>query len=250
MVRPLAKLATNIDCYNDNISHFPQDSPQRTLQEFDDSPPQGERASPSESSESRTEAENQQMTPKGATRGIQECTSVSTLSITLLQHDPQVTDEDVVYDWPVIKQRNTSSPGDDDIKLPGDVDPKTLFDDPGYTEGMIRAANGGNSDVSGSKLASQPRSQLPSTEHTPSSPSGLPLQDAHLETTDPNAPKIKSQSVQLSQVPGMNSIIDSLALLNYDDSELNQLDPLIATCLRSPNLSDTSTDDEIAISDV
>ena len=113
--------------------------------------------------------------------------------------------------------------------MPGIVDLTALFDDPGYTKGMMQAGNGGKSKNS--------ESQIPTQQH-------LPLQ--RLESS--SAPKSQTLSVQMSRVPGMKSSIDSLALLDYDDSELNELDPMIASCLRSPNLSDT--DDEIAISEV
>ena len=114
---------------------------------------------------------------------------------------------------------------------------------------MQAGKNGGNSSDSGAKQ-SQLQLQLSTQEHTPSSadflasPFGLPLQ--HLGSS--NASKMQTLSVQMGRVPGIKSSIDSLALLDYDDSELNELDPVIASCLKSPNLSDT--DDEIAISEV
>lgn len=114
--------------------------------------------------------------------------------------------------------------------MPGIVDLTALFDDPGYTKGMMLAGNDGN-----------PKD---GAECQQSRPQRLPLQN--LESS--SGPKMRSLSVQMSQAPGMKSSIDSLALLDYDDSELNELDPMIASCLRSPNLSDT--DDEIAISEV
>lgn len=182
------------------------------------------------------------MTPEGAQEGIiQECVGGSIPSITLRQHDLQTAadEDDVVYDQPVIKQGKSSSAGGvkdggcDDIKVPAIVDLTTLFDDPGYTKGLNLASDGGDSKNSESQLPIQRK--VSTQKHT-----------SNLGSS--SAPKMQTLSVQMSRAPGMKSSIDSLALLDYDDSELNELDPMIASCLRSPNLSDT--DDEIAISEV
>ena len=180
------------------------------------------------------------LTPEGAQEGIiQECVGGSIPSITLRQHDLQTStanDDDVVYDQPVIKQGKSSSAvgdkdgGCDDIKVPGIVDLSALFDDPGYTKGLNLAGDGGDPKNG----ESQPPTQRKlSTQR---------------RTSHSNVPKMQTLSVQMTQMPGMKSSIDSLTLLDYDDSELNELDPMIASCLRSPNLSDT--DDEITISEV
>lgn len=182
------------------------------------------------------------MIPEGAQEGIiQECVGGSIPSITLRQHDLQTAadEDDVVYDQPVIKQGKSSSAsgvkdgGYDDIKVPGIVDLTALFDDPGYTKGLNLASDGGDSKNSESQLPIQWK--VSTQKHT-----------SNLGSS--SAPKMQTLSVQMSRAPDMKSSIDSLALLDYDDSELNELDPMIASCLRSPNLSDT--DDEIAISEV
>lgn len=175
------------------------------------------------------------MTPEGAQEGIiQEYVGVSIPSIISHQHDLQMSavKDDVVYDKPVIKQgRSPSVTGirDDDIKVPGIVDLSALFDDPGYTKGLNLAGNDGDSKNSESQLPVHVQRKL----------------STHKRTSNLESSSVHSLSVQMSRVPGMKSSIDSLALLDYDDSEL---DPTIASCLRSPNLSDT--DDEIAISEV
>ena len=94
----------------------------------------------------------------------------------------------------------------------GNFDLTELFDDPGYTTGGLLNLT----------------------------------QTSNLESS--KSPKIHTLSVQMNRVPGMKSSIDSLALLDYDDSELSELDPMIVSCLRSPNLSDT--DDETTTSEV
>ena len=45
--------------------------------------------------------------------------------------------EEVVYDRPVISQVDKQAVKNDEID-PTSVDPRTLFDDPGYTEGMVK----------------------------------------------------------------------------------------------------------------
>ena len=216
------------------------------MRDFDASLPEDAEsaASPCQSRESQvSEADNHRMTPEGAQEGIiQEYHGALIPSIISHQHhDLQmsaVDEDDVVYDKPVIKQgRSPSLAGirDDDIKVPGIVDLSALFDDPGYTKGLNLAGNDGDSKNSESQLPAHVQRKLSTHKHT-----------SNLENS--SAPKMHSLSVQMGRVPGMKSSIDSLALLDYDDSELNELDPMIASCLRSPNLSDS--DDEIAISEV
>jgi hypothetical protein len=222
---------------------FPKDSP-LILRDYDDSLPEGiestSAASPCQSRESQDiGADNHRMTPECTQEGIiQEYVSAPIPSITSRQHDLQTStaDDDIVYDKPVIKQgRSLSVAGvkDDDIKVPGIVDLSALFDDPGYTKGLNLAGNDGDPKSSESQLPTQRK--LSTHKRT-----------SNLERS--SAPKMQSLSVQMGRVPGMKSSINSLALLDYDDGELNELDPMIASCLRSPNLSDT--DDEIVISEV
>jgi hypothetical protein len=221
---------------------FPKDSP-LILRDYDASLPEGveSAASPCQSRESQDiGADNHRMTPEGAQEGIiQEYVGAPTPSITSRQHDLQTgtaDEDDVVYDKPVIKQgRSLSVAGvkDDDIKVPGIVDLSALFDDPGYTKGLNLAGSDGDPKNSESQLPTQRK--LSTHKRT-----------SNLESS--SAPKMQSLSVQMGRVPGMKSSINSLALLDYDDGELNELDPMIASCLRSPNLSDT--DDEIVISEV
>ena len=186
------------------------------------------------------------MTPEGAQEGIiQEFVGGLMPSISPRQHDLQTSaaagEDDVVYDKPVIKQGKGPSAGGgvkaggcDDIKVPAIVDLSTLFDDPGYTKGLNLAGEGGGDSKNS-------ESQLPIQRK-------LSTQKRTSNSESSKSPKMHTLSVQMNRVPGMKSSIDSLALLDYDDSELSELDPMIASCLRSPNLSDT--DDEIAISEV
>lgn len=151
-------------------------------------------------------------------------------------------DEEVVYDRPIISQ----GIGSNDIKLEG-IDPSTIFDDPGYTEGMMMHKN-------------QPQN-LPEDGHQPSNDLSLqqlvPLKQAtavtHSEgsengSTSGTIEVVQTLSVQMSQAPAMKSSINSLSLLNFDEDELGDFDPVVASHFRTQTLSDT--DDEIAISEV
>ena len=149
-------------------------------------------------------------------------------------------DEEVVYDRPIISQ----GIGSNDIKLEG-VDPSTIFDDPGYTEGMMMHKN-------------QPQN-LSEDDHQPSNDLSLqqlvPLKQAtavaHSEGSENGSGTVEvvqTLSVQMSQAPAMKSSINSLSLLNFDEDELGNFDPVVASYFRTQTLSDT--DDEIAISEV
>ena len=187
----------------------------------------------------KTDLENYRLTPEGAQEG----------SSGRVSGHLQPSYEDVVYDQPIVLQGKPSSGGaeyGDELEL-GGVDPTKLFDDPSYTRGMMHTSTISNGCSSEHKQ-SQLQDQLPTQEHTPAT--NLLASHQHILSCDRELDSGTGSEMQtLSvQVPGMKSSIDSLALFDYDDGELNELDPAIASCLRTPNISDT--EDDIAISEV
>ena len=176
--------------------------------------------------------------------GSRESIVEAAKSITLHHDGLQPVDDDILYDKPIISHGKPSSAGakdSDDLKLDG-VDPRTLFDDPDYTKGMMQ----------GSQPQQQPAEQNKTSDaRAVSTQTFVPLkrEQRKAQELDPGREaETRSLSVQLGQVPDMKSSINSLELLNFDDSELDELDPMVASCLRTPIMSDT--DDEIAISEV
>ena len=192
------------------------------------------------------DSERSQLTPEGVQELNRKQNDVQPNPFTTIHCGIQAADEDVVYDQPIVLHKKQSSDmaendndNDDIIDLKG-VDPRLLFDDPGYTEGMLKQRQ--SQDL-----------ELPAQENTPeadlmaaNSIQLLTMEQQVGISTD--KPEMQTLSEQTSRLPGMKSSINSLSLLDYDENELNDLDPVIASCLRTPNLSDT--DDEIAISKV
>ena len=183
-----------------------------------------------------------QLTPRGLWEGNGKLNDSRSASTTQ-GGDVLIVEQDVVYDQPIVLHKKQPPDGaendDNDVDLEG-VDLRTLFDDPGYTKGMMKQSQS---------------HALSAQEYTPQTD----LQAANSLThniqmhsnkvwEDGAEPEMKTLSVQMGRVPVMKSSINSLSLLDYDDSELDELDPVIASCLRTPYLSDT--DDEIAISEV
>lgn len=192
----------------------------------------------------KVDTESCQLTSEDVQKGNREQNDV--------QHNPfipihcgiQAEDEDVLYDQPIISHRNQSSDetenGDDnDVDLKG-VDPRMLFDDPGYTEGMLKQRDSlglpAQENTPGDDLLGANSLQL----LTPGQQVGRST-DEVLKT----APEMQTLSEKIGRVPVS---FNSLSLLDYGENELNDLDPVVASCLKTPNLSDT--DDEIAISKV
>lgn len=192
------------------------------------------------------DTESSQLILEGVQKGNREQNDGQSNPLTAMP-----ADEDVVYDQPIVLHKKQSSDmaendndNDDIVDLKG-VDPRMLFDDPGYTEGMLKQRQ--SQDL-----------ELPTQENTPgadltvaNSKQLLTMGQEVGKSTDEmlnTAPEMQTLLEQTGHLPGMKLSINSLSLLDYDENELNDLDPVIASCLRTPNLSDT--DDEIAISKV
>ena len=190
-------------------------------------------------------AEIQQL-KAGVQVGSRESIDEAPKSTTRHCNGVQPVDDDVLYDKPIISHGKPASGGEkdsDDVNLEG-VDPSTLFDDPGYTEGLRI--------IQGSQPSTEPEVDESTNTGSISMQTSVP-QLQRVQSKDPElepgrVAETQSLSLQLGKVPGMKSSINSLQLLNFDDSELEELDPVVASCLRTPILSDT--DDEIAISEV
>ena len=189
------------------------------------------------------DSESSQLTPEGVQEGNREQYDVQPNPFTTIHPRIQVEDEDVVYDQPIALHKQQSSDmaendnDNDEIVDLKDVDPRMLFDDPGYTEGMLKQRQ--SQDL-----------ELPTQENLMSKQLLTTGQQVGKSTDGMlnTAPEMQTLSEQTSLLPGMKSSINSLSLLDYDENELSDLDPVIASCLRTPNLSDT--DDEITISKV
>ena len=119
---------------------------------------------------------------------------------------------EVLYDLPVVV---VNKPADDNQR-----DLKNLFDDPGYTKGMMAA-----------RLASdEPSPQAPQDT---SDETGFEIDDND-EFQAMAVSSVKPTDTLATQVnPTLKLSVDSLALLDYQEDELGDLDPDIASCLMS-----------------
>ena len=199
------------------------------------------------------DTESTQPTPEGIQEGNREQNDVQPNPFIAIHHGIQAADEEVVYDQPIIlhnKQSSDTAENDNDnndiVDLKG-VDPRMLFDDPGYTEGMLKQRQSQDLELAVPAQENTPGADLMAVDSIQLLTTAQQVGQSTNEVLN-TAPEMQTLSAQISHLPGMKSSNNSLSLLDYDENELNDLDPVNASCLKTPNLSDT--DDEIAISKV
>ena len=113
---------------------------------------------------------------------------------------------EVLYDLPVVV---VSKPADGGNQK----DLNNLFDDPGYTKGMMAASSGSG----------------------PIAPQDAP-EEIEFENDDNEFQVMAVEStgtLAIQMNPTLKLSVDSLALLDYQEDELDDLDPDIASCLMS-----------------
>jgi len=148
-----------------------------------------------------TFSEQERCQPEGAA-------NYSTLKFeTEAQADSLEENSEALYDQPLVVL--SGKPNDDEIQLMDIPDPKSLFDDPGYTRGMLAEALSRQEENRGYENVELTDEESSSSQHETETPS------------DGSAREVAHRQYMAS----MNS------LLVYEESELENLDPDIAACL-------------------
>lgn len=123
---------------------------------------------------------------------------------------------EVLYDTPVVVVSKAMST-DPELHLRDFADPTHLFDDPGYTEGMMSA-----------KLAQK---QSGGTHPYENITTGGNICGESVMDIDSSIGITNRLAIQVESQPALMLSANSLSLLDYEEDELNDLDPDIASCL-------------------
>lgn len=165
-----------------------------------------------------------------------------------------VNEDEVVYDDPVLitKKQPEDENIETELSLKDIKDPANLFDYPGYAEGMMTTqqvqaiTQTGLEDTVAKESPQQPES-LSRKSSGRMFPSKVKFDSGDIMNTFPRRTREREKqhgseyetedstqnmlSAQMREVPGLKLSLDSMAIFDFKDDELNDLDPDIATCL-------------------
>lgn len=162
--------------------------------------------------------------------------------------------DEIVYDEPVIvtKKLEKNENIEAEIGLKDIKDPTNLFDDPGYTRGLM-ATSQAEMQASVNEVQSElgdVAMQVPPKVYRPSvllfhGSSGrnlstrVKLDSGGADRNILGGRKTEvSTPTQMKEKTGRKSRLDSIQILEYQDDELKELDPDIASCLISSDSSE------------
>lgn len=132
---------------------------------------------------------------------------------------------EALYDNPIVVA-NTKIDNQVEVHLKDITDPKHLFDDPGYTEGMLAAMD---KRERSNTHAYQNITIVGNIQTGIHSEETSQIMEAPAVAID--IEKTNTLALQVSKEPVMKLSVSSLSVLDYEQQELNDLDPDIASCL-------------------